>query len=96
MIEYFKELFNKPNYLWTVMDGLKLAMLLLFVSLIILAIMFLIFLIVQQIKERKYFKCEQKTNEHWCLNCDKCLFCKHFKKTKIERKKHQKGEKINE
>ena len=92
MIEYFKELFDKPKYLWTTWEELSVVGLVLSVSLIILTIWFLIWLVCEKIKERKYFKCEQKINEHWCLNCNNCLFCKHFKKTKTKRKKPSKRE----
>ena len=95
MIEYFKELFNKPQYLWSVWDDLSVFGLVLSVSLIIFAIWFLIWFICQKIKERKYFKCEQKINEHYCQNFNNCLFCKHFKKTKIKRKKCPKRSKTN-
>ena len=97
MIEYIKEIFNKPKYLWTSLDELRVLGLVLFVLIVLFAIWFVIWFIIEGIKERKYFRCQRYINEKYCLNHADCLHCKYFKKTEIKRKKtkRRKNERIS-
>lgn len=93
MIEYFKELFNKPKYAWTTWNELSVFCLVLFVLIVGFAIWFLVWFILEKIKERRYSRCQRYINGKYCLSHVDCLHCKHFKKTETKRKKRPKRRK---
>lgn len=53
MIEYFKNLLTKPQYQWTVLEGLAFAGLLIGIALIIGSIIFVVMLIREKVKRNK-------------------------------------------
>lgn len=53
MIEYFKNLLTKPQYQWTVLEGLAFAGLLIGIALIIGSIIFVVMLVREKVKRNK-------------------------------------------
>ena len=52
MIDYLKEMYNKPNYLWTAKDKLICSLIIIFAILIALTIVYCVCLLIEKIKER--------------------------------------------
>ncbi len=88
MINYFKELFTKPEYQWSAVDRLAMAGLVLVVTIIIFFIWFIIWFIFELIKEHKFKTCRKtRQGNLYCSNCCNCLRCSDYKKNE------KKGEK---
>lgn len=82
MFNYFKELFTKPKYLWTSLDDLALAGLVIGVLIIIFGVWTLCFWICATISEKKQLKCiNRKLDGFDSYKCkkQKCMFCKNYK-----------------
>ena len=83
MIDYFKELFNKPKYMWTSLDDLAITGLVLGFIIIVGLIWIGVWLILELRKKHKYNVCERiKANNNICWNCNDCLGCGFYKKKK--------------
>lgn len=82
MFNYFKELFTKPKYLWTSLDDLALAGLVIGILIIIFGIWILCYYICGVIAEKKQSKCvNRKLDGFDSYKCQKkqCMFCKDYK-----------------
>lgn len=92
MINYFIDLFNKPTYQWSFLDGLAMAGLLIGIAVIIGVIWFGIWFIIELIKERKYKTCVQWCLGQICWHHKDCLNCYYYKKKETPTKHEDKGE----
>ena len=94
MIDYFIDLFTKPNYQWNFLDGLAMAGLLIGIAVIIGAIWFGIWFVRELIKERKYKTCEQWRLGNYCWHHQDCLNCCYYKKKQLTHQHEDKGESV--
>lgn len=86
MINYFIELFKKPQYLWTSLDELAMTGLVVALLIVIAAISIGIWLLVELRKKSKYNKCERERNGNICWHHNDCINCGFYKK-KTKKKK---------
>ena len=56
MIEYFKNLFTKPQYQWTLLDDLAIIGLVVGVALIIFGILFVVLMVREKVKRNRQIK----------------------------------------
>ena len=91
MVDYFINLFTKPNYQWNFLDGLAMAGLLIGIAIIIFAIWFGIWFVRELIKERKYKTCEQWCLGNHCWHHQDCLNCCYYKKKQLTHQHKDKG-----
>ena len=80
MIDYFVDLFTKHKYQWTALDNLALTGLIVGVLIIFGLICFIVWLIIELRKERRYKTCEQRCPDRLCWNRQFCLRCCYYKK----------------
>lgn len=92
MIDYFIDLFTKPAYRWSFLDGLAMAGLLIGIAIIVFAIWFGIWFVRELIKERKYKTCEQWCLGNHCWHHQDCLNCCYYKKKQLPHQHEDKGE----
>lgn len=88
MIEYFKNIFNKPKVLWTFTDELALFGLFMGIAIICIFIYVSIYWIVVSAREHKYYTCATKNCTR--IGSNGCRGCKKYTK------KSKKGESIDE
>ena len=89
MLKYFRDLFTKPEYMWTLKDILIFKFCLIIALIIVISIVYFIqFLIARY----KFKHCKGiKTSGDICCNSLNCLHCNCFKKIKKGNKKDDTG-----
>ena len=82
MINYFKELFNKPKYLWTTLDDFAVIGLVFAVCVVLFLVYVGVILLIDLIKKRKFKKCAVKRNfkNDICWHHQDCFKCRNYKK----------------
>ena len=81
MINYFKDLFTKPKYLWTSLDELALAGLIIGALIIVFSIWCLCYWICAKISDKRHSKCiNMKLDGFGSYDCQKrhCISCKKY------------------
>ena len=86
MIEYFKELFSKPKYLWTVGQEWAFAGLIVCCFTVLVIAILLVGAFLATICDAKYNKCENCNLEDYDCRKRNCLFCSDYKKKRRQKK----------
>ena len=82
MIDYFIKLFTMPNYQWSLLDGLAFACLILVLLVVIYGIAFIVWVVIERLKEKRYSSCKGIINGNICYHHKDCLNCPYYKKKK--------------
>lgn len=80
MIEYFKNIFNKPQYQITGVEKMATAGLIIGALIVVGLIYFGVWYLVCTIAERKHFKCENCRYDKYKCSHKQCIGCKDYKK----------------
>lgn len=80
MIEYFKIIFNKPQYQLTGVEKIATAGLIVGLVIIVSIICVGIWLIVCKIAENKHYRCSNCRYDKYQCSHQKCIGCKDYKK----------------
>ena len=80
MIEYFKNIINKPQYQLTGVEKMATAVLILGIIIIVTALSIGIWLIVCKIAENKQRRCSNCRYDKYQCSHQKCIGCKNYRK----------------
>ena len=81
MVNYFIDLFTKPEYLWTALDRWAMAGLIVALLIVAFIIWIIVVVILDKVKKSKFKRCKQiLPNGHRCYNHEDCLSCAWYEK----------------
>ena len=92
MLDYFVDLFKKPQYQWSLLDSLAFVGLIIGVLIVIGIIWFVIWFIRELKKEKRFKTCEGWCLSNKCWNHKYCLGCIYYKKKQLTYQHEDKGE----
>ena len=87
MFNYFIDLLQKPIYQWSILDDFALFGLVMVILAIVIVIWYIIWAILEKIREYKFHNCEGIRNTHTCIDHEDCLNCIHYKKKGCNKQK---------